>query len=245
MLGIADLAKRELKFNTIFCDPDYNVGIVYENGTKTKINFDEYIEWCSQWARYAYEQLTENGNMFIINYPKNNAHLRVKWLEKYVKEKGGNIHEYVWVYNTNVGMTQNRFTRAHRTILHLTKSKKNDFYKDQVAEPYKNPEDSRIQKLIKAGSKGRMPYSWIYLQQVKNVEKTDIPHPCLIPPELTEKLFRATTKPGNNILILFAGSGNDMLSSVKLKCNTYGIEINEDYCKLIKQRIKQCLKKKK
>ena len=37
----------------------------------------------------------------MLNYPQQNAHLRVKYLDLY----SPNVHEYVWVYNTNVGHT--------------------------------------------------------------------------------------------------------------------------------------------
>jgi DNA modification methylase len=85
-----------------------------------------------------------------------------------------------------------------------------------------------------------MPYSWIYEQQVKNVEKKDIGHPCILPIELTKKLFAAATKPGDTALILFAGSGNDMISALEVGCDpVYGVEINPDYCKLIERRLKE------
>ena len=51
-------------------------------------------------------------------------------------------YDYVWVYNTNVGHTNRRFTTAHRSILHATKSRNNRFYKEQVAQPYQNPTGS-------------------------------------------------------------------------------------------------------
>ena len=56
--------------------------------------------------------LKNDGNLFMLNYPQQNAHLRVKYLDLYFP----NIHEYVWVYNTNVGHTPKRFTTAHRSI---------------------------------------------------------------------------------------------------------------------------------
>ena len=66
----------------------------------------------------------------------------------YLEDVAYSVHEYVWVYNTNVGQTKNYFTTAHRSILHVTKDKNNRFYKKNVLEEYKNPESVR-QKLFR------------------------------------------------------------------------------------------------
>ena len=42
----------------------------------------------------------------MINYPKQNAHLRVKYLD----DNAFNVNDYVWVYNTNVGHSSQKFT---------------------------------------------------------------------------------------------------------------------------------------
>ena len=95
----------------------------------------------------------------MMNYPKQNAYLRVKYLD----ENAYDVQDYTWIYNTNVGHSKRRFTTARRSILHATKIKENNFYKDNVAVPYQNPEDKRIKARIAVGHKGRMPYSWFYL----------------------------------------------------------------------------------
>ena len=138
----------------IYSDPDYNVGMKYNGKSYTK-SFDEYIDWYIELAKESLRVLKPDGNMFFINYPKQNAYLRVKFLDEHCY----NVFDYVWVYNTNVGHSPKKFTTAHRSILHCTKSKENKWYKEQVAEPYKNPTDKRIKQNIANGSCGRMPYS--------------------------------------------------------------------------------------
>ena len=156
---------------------------------------------------------------------------------KYLDESFYDVQEYVWVYNVNIGQSAKRFTRAHRTIMHCTKSKDNNFYKDNVAEPYQNPKDKRIQQNIKNGSKGRMPYSWFYFNLVKNVSKDKTFHPCQIPKPLSKMLIGSCTKPNNKVLVLFTGSGNDVLSALELKTKVTTIDKNQDYCTLMKERI--------
>ena len=181
----------------VYGDPDYNVGINYA-GKKYTEKWNDYIEWYIELTKECMRVLKPNGNLFMMNYPKQNAYLRVKYLD----ENAYAVNDYVWVYNTNVGHSHNKFTTAHRSILHATKSKNNVFYKDQVAEPYKNPTDKRILGRIAEGSTGRMPYSWMYYDLVKNVSKDKTIHACQIPLALVEKLIKATTKENDKVFRL-------------------------------------------
>ncbi len=216
----------------IYSDPDYNVGIKYNGRTYTK-KFNEYIEWYTELAKESYRVLKKDGNMFFINYPKQNAYLRVKYLDDVCED----VFDYVWVYNTNVGHSPQRFTTAHRSILHCRKSKKNKWYKNAVVEPYKNPTDKRIIQNIKNGSKGRMPYSWLYYNLVKNVSKDKTFHSCQIPKELVKKLFLASTLENDTILIHFGGSGNEIILAKEMKRNFISAEIDEKYYNMIKDRL--------
>ncbi len=121
---IIELLKKlpDQSIDMIYGDPDYNVGIKYGDKTYTK-NFNEYIEWYIKLADESLRVLKDTGNMFLINYPKQNAYLRVKFLDEACYE----VYDYAWVYNTNVGHTPKRFTTAHRSILHCRKTKNNKF----------------------------------------------------------------------------------------------------------------------
>src|SRR3989337_2963401 len=130
----------------VYGDPDYNVGIKYGDKSYTK-TFYEYIEWYIELAKESLRVLKDTGNMFLINYPKQNSYLRVKYLDDACYE----VSDYVWVYNTNVGHTPKRFTTAHRSILHCRKTENNNFYKDNVAVPYLNPTDKRIRQNLANG----------------------------------------------------------------------------------------------
>lgn len=216
----------------IFGDPDYNVGVRYGDKTYTK-NFNDYIDWYIKLTKECMRVLKENGNFFTINYPKQNAHLRVKYLD----ENYPLVSEYVWIYNTNVGHTPRRFTTAHRSILHARKSKDNKFYKDNVALPYLNPTDKRILRNLENGSKGRMPYSWMNFNLVKNVSKEKTYHACQIPQKLTETLIKASTQPEDTVFVLFGGSGSETDVCKQLNRNFLSAEIDPKYHKLISDRL--------
>lgn len=215
----------------VYGDPDYNVGINYAGKTYTS-KWNEYIDWYIQLTKECMRVLKPTGNLFMMNYPKQNAHLRVKYLD----EAAYDVQDYVWVYNTNVGHSPRRFTTGHRSILHATKSKENNFYKDNVAVPYQNPTDKRIQERIAEGHLGRMPYSWFYFDLVKNVSKDKTFHACQIPLPLVEMLIKSCTQENDDCFILFGGSGSELVLCRNLKRNFISCELHPDYYQMILDR---------
>lgn len=216
----------------VYIDADYNVGINYAGKKYTKA-WKDYIDWYVTLCKEAMRILKPNGNLFTINYPKQNAYLRVKWLD----DNAFTVRDYVWVYNCNIGVSKRYFTTAHRSILHATKSKNNQFFKEQVAVPYQNENDKRIQSLISGGSKGRMPYSWFYFNLVKNVSKEKTSHACQIPSALSEMIIKSCTRDGDLVFIPFGGSGSEIVKCKELKRGYIACEIHEEYFNLIQSRL--------
>jgi len=216
----------------VYGDPDYNVGINYNGKNYTK-KWNEYIDWYISLTKECLRVLKPDGNLFMLNYPKQNAYLRVKYLD----DVAYNVNDYVWVYNSNVGMSDKKFTTAHRSVLHVTKSKDNKFYKEQVALPYQNLNDKRIKQNISNGSAGRMPYSWWYFNLVKNVSKDKTFHSCQIPLNLVEMLIKATTKENDLVQILFGGSGSEIVLCKELKRNFISSELHKPYYDMILDRL--------
>lgn len=226
---------KELPDNSIdmiYGDPDYNVGINYAGKSYTT-NWNKYIDWYIELTKECLRILKPKGNLFMINYPKQNAYLRVKFLD----DNAYDVQDYVWVYNTNIGHSPRRFTTAHRSILHATKSKDNHFYKENVAQPYLNPTDKRILQRVAQGQKGRMPYSWFYFDLVKNVSKDKTFHSCQIPLPLVELLIKASTQENDDVFILFGGSGSEIILCKNLKRNFISCEIHPDYYQMILDRL--------
>ncbi len=217
----------------VYSDPDYNVGVKYGDKSYSR-SFEQYIEWYVALAQESLRVLKDDGNMFFINYPRQNAYLRVRYLD----EACFDVHDYVWVYNSNIGHSPRRFTTAHRSVLHCRKTKHNRFYKDNVAVAYQNPKDKRILQRMAAGSKGRMPYDWFYFDLVKNVSKEKTFHACQIPQGLSSLLIKAATQPGDVVLIHFGGSGSEIEVCRQLGRHFISAEIDEKYYEMIMDRLR-------
>ena len=235
----------------VYGDPDYNVGIDY-HGKKFTKEFSKFMEWYVNLTEECMRVLKEDGNLMMMNYPKPNSYLRVDYLD----DASFSVHEYVWIYNTNIGQSKKYFTTAHRSILHATKSKNNKFYKENVAEEYLNPgpvrqknmkkikeqnpniSDKEAEKIFSEKYKGRMPYSWINEPLVKNVSNEKTIHPCQIPQTVSRKMILSCTQPGDTVLVLFGGSGSELEVCKENNRKYISAELHKTYYDLIKKRLK-------
>ena len=102
------------------------------------------------------------------------------------------------------------------------------------SQPYKNPNDKRVKKLIESGKQCRL-YDWWEINQVKNVNKDKTEHPCQMPIEVMRRIIKITQP--KLILDPFCGSGTTLLAAKQLGIPSIGIDIDEKYCEISKNRI--------
>ena len=205
-------------------DPPYNVGYKYKS-YKDNMGETEYYEFLKQ---VFYRE--NDGKMVphvLLHYPEA--------LHRYSIEIGQPpVKEIVWVFN-------NHLPKQHRSICYYG-IKPN---LKQVAGEYKNPNDKRIQGMMAQGKHPPMydwfkcedeDTDWIEIQQVKNVSKEKVNHPCQIPIAVCEKIIGVLPK--NSIVIdPFLGSGSTGIACVNLGYEFIGIELDETYCEIAKNRI--------
>lgn len=193
----------------IVTDPPFNIGYKY-NKYKDKMDKAEYLSMLSN--------ICKGGQSVIIHYPEALYSLSISMgvsPEKVVS----------WVYNSNT-------KKQHRDIAFF------GIYPDfsKVKQPYKNPNDKRVKKLLESGRFGTDIYDWWFINQVKNVSKEKTNHPCQMPLQVMENVIAIL--PENYIICdPFMGSGTTGVACKKHNRSFVGIEIDEEYFKIAKQRI--------
>jgi DNA modification methylase len=200
----------------IVTDPPYNIGFKYNEYKDTKSE-DEYIEMLCEF---------QNMPLAIIHYPEETM--------KYIIPALGVPDEVIaWCYNSNLPK-QFRLINFYNC--------KVDF--DKVKQPYKNPTDKRVKKLIENGSEGTRCYDWFSdIQMVKNVSK-EKHHPCPVPIKLMERIILLTTKEGDTILDPFMGSGTTAIACINTNRNYIGFELDKQYCDIANERIQKAMQDK-
>ena len=148
-----------------------------------------------------------------------------------------------------------RCTKAHEYIFLLTKSAK--YYYD--AEAVKGPTSINSHKKRKDGglspyelnaySKENLPGGIGKYNPTQNTKRnkrsvwtvSTQPYPgahfATFPPKLIEPCILAGSKQGDVVLDPFAGSGTTLMVAEDNGRDSVGIELSEDYCKLIKERM--------
>ena len=212
---------RDILFQTIsdcdnpiiVSDPPFNIGYKYDK-YKDKMNDDDYY--------------TFMGEVFgmcpsvIIHYPESLYKIAFQidmFPERVVS----------WVYNSNTA-------KQHRDIAFF--GVKPDFNK--VRQPYKNPNDKRIQKRIAEGKTGAKLYDWWNINQVKNVSKVKTNHPCQMPLDVMTNIIGILPDDAT-IIDPFMGSGTTGVACKKLGRDFIGIEMSQDYFDIAKNRIMEAV----
>lgn len=195
----------------IITDPPFNIGYHY-NKYKDNLDEEEYYEFLDEvFTLY-------NFPFVVIHYPE--------CLYKISFQTGKFPNKVVsWVYNSNTA-------KQHRDIAFF--GIKPDFNK--VVQPYKNPNDKRIKERIAKGIKGGRLYDWWNINQVKNVSKKEINHPCVMPLEVMKNIVGILPK-DYVIFDPFMGSGTTGVACKELGRDFIGCEIDKEYTEIAIKRI--------
>ena len=205
------LSKNNIPKNSIIVtDPPFNIGYHY-NEYKDKMEVDSYYEMLSG--------LLDIAPCVFIHYPEALYELSVR--------SGVSPTRVVsWVYNSNTA-------KQHRDIAFY--GVKPNF--NQVRQPYKNPNDKRIQQRIAEGKTGCKLYDWWNINQVKNVSKDKTAHPCQMPLEVMKNIVGILPK-DSTIVDPFMGSGTTGVACIEVGLNFIGIEMDSKYFEIAKNRLK-------
>ena len=195
----------------IVSDPPFNIGYKY-NSYKDRISEKEYDKLIIS----AFSEFPA----VIIHYPE-----MLYRISKLIDKLPNRVVS--WIYNSNTA-------RQHRDIafFDVIPNFKN------LVQPYKNPNDKRIKKLIESGKMGGALYDWWNINQVKNVSKEKTEHTCQMPLKVMENIIGILPK---DALIIdpFCGSGTTGVACAKLGVDFIGIEIDSKYADIARKRIEQ------
>jgi DNA modification methylase len=205
-----DFRNHDIPDGLVITDPPYNQNYHYSD-YNDNLSTNQYINLLSSIPKPC----------VIIHYPEETINI----LPIALKDKCQQV--VTWVYNSNTGK-QSRLISWWGC--------KPDFRK--VTQPYKNPNDKRVIKLIEQGKTGAKLYDWWEVNQVKNVSKEKTSHPCQIPEEIIKRIILITADINTLIIDPFAGSGTTLKVANDLGYDFLGFEIDTEYIEIIKNRLK-------
>lgn len=234
----------------VLADPPYNIGKDFGNDSDRQ-PMNEYLSWCERWINECLRILKPNGTMFIYGFSEILALILSRVPPKV------NRRWIVWHYTNKNVASLNFWQRSHESILVLWKEDK-VFHRDDIREEYTETflqnaagkqrvaTKGRFSKGTKATTytahpNGALPRDVIKIPALAGGAgmKERVNHPTQKPLALCDRLLRSCKQPPSDgyVLVPFAGSGSECLAAQKLELPFVGIELNEDYIKLIQQRL--------
>lgn len=219
----------EASIDLIFADPPYNLGVKYGQINKDDKLTEKYFAWCSQWFIGSYRALKPGGSLYVMHYPEVVARwiplLPIFTFKRWI----------TWVYNANVGQSNNNWSKSHRAILYVVKGDSASFFDGEAdPQPYKNPDDLRIKHI---GKEGTTPYDWWEYNLVKNVSKDKTSWPNQLPLPLVRRIIVSSCPEDGVVCDPFMGGGTTAAAASETGRQWIGFDIEKKACDITHERV--------
>ena len=222
----------------IFADPPYNLQLqgeltrpndtrvdgVDDNWDKFE-SFKSYDDFCKQWLTQARRVLKKDGSIWVIGSYHNIFRLGcgLQDLGYWI------LNDIIWrKTNPMPNFRGRRFTNAHETLIWAAKSPDSKYCFNYDSMKALN-EDLQMR------SDWTLPLC-TGQERLKNTEGQKA-HPTQKPQSLLYRVILASTKPGDVVLDPFFGSGTTGAVAKYLGRDYIGIEMDDNYIKIARQRI--------
>jgi len=218
----------------IVTSPPYGVDIKYEN-YNDNIPYDEYLEFTRKWLTKCYNFAKDDGRL-CLNIPLD-------------KNKGGQQSVYAdiaiiakeigWKYHSTIVWNEQNISR--RTAWGSWMSASAPFViapvevivvlcKKRWKKMHRGTSDITRDEFIE-WTNG----VWNFSGESRN----RIGHPAPFPVELPKRCIKLFSFVGDTILDPFLGSGSTLIACLETNRSGIGVEINQNYCKLSKNRLEK------
>ena len=246
----------ENSIDLIFTSPPY---ADQRKNTYGGIKPDLYVEWFLPKSEQFLRVLKPTGT-FVLNIKERvvsgERHTYVLDLIKALKNQGWFwTEEYIWhKKNSFPGKWPNRFRDSWERLLQFNKSKKFNFFQDEVMIPVGDWAKTRLSNLSKIDQSrdeskvnsgfGKNVSNWIGREKVypTNVlhfatECSNRNHSAVFPENLPKWFIKLFTQQGEIVLDPFIGSGTTAVAAIKLGREFIGIEKDKEFIGISRKRI--------
>jgi len=220
----------------------------------------KYVGWFLP-ISYQLKRVLKPRGSFILNIKErvvsSERHTYVLELILAMRQEGWLwTEEYIWhKKNCYPGKWPNRFRDAWERCLQFTKQKNFKMFQDAVRVPMGRWSEKRLKKLSPTDRRrdesrvlsgfGKnvsnwVGKDWVYPTNVLHLatECSNRKHSATFPVALPAWFIQLFTEPGDIVLDPFIGSGTAAAACLELDRHFVGIELDEKFCKIARERIR-------
>jgi site-specific DNA-methyltransferase (adenine-specific)/modification methylase len=239
---------QEESINLIFADPPYNLsgksldltnnktgGAYYKmNETWDTFNYSDYVTFTAAWLKGCHKILLPNGSLYISCTQHNIGEILLEG-----KKTGFKLNNILTWYKTNAmpNITKRTFTHSTEFVCWFVKGKNWVFNYNDLKEfnPHKTKDGDNKQM--------RDFFDFIEIPIVQGKERIKgedgrAVHPNQKPEKLLELIIKASSNENDIVLDPFFGTGTTGKVAEELQRKWIGIEKNDKYILVAKERLK-------
>jgi len=217
----------------IVTSPPYNVGIEY-NSNDDELSYEQYLEFTKQWLSNCYKWANTECRL-LLNVPldKNKGGQRSVGADITTKAQ-----EVGWKYHSTIIWNEGNISRRTAWGSWLSASAPYVIapveliivlYKDN----WKKTKGSKKSDITKEQFMDWTNGLWTF----NGESKKRIGHPAPFPKELPYRCIKLFSFLNDVVFDPFTGSGTTLIEAIKNNRKAVGLEIDETYCELAKNRI--------
>jgi len=224
---------KDGSIDLIVTSPPYNVGVGY-NSHDDKMPYKDYLTFSKEWLGKCYHLLKDDGR-FCLNIPLD-------------KNKGGQqsvcadlttiAKQIGWKYHSTIIWNEQNISRRTAWGSWLSASAPFVIAPVEVIvvlykKRWKKESGSKISDINKAEFQKWTNGVWNFSGE----SKRKVGHPAPFPVELPKRCIKLFSFVGDTILDPFLGSGSTLVACSQTNRKGIGIEIDQGYCEIAKQRV--------
>ncbi|MDA0840110.1 MAG: DNA methyltransferase [Planctomycetota bacterium] len=227
----------------VFADPPYNLQKNYSNYSDDQED-ERYLNWCREWLSEYARILKPGGAMMILNLPK--------WGVYHARELSRHLHLRNWIVWDAHSEPKGKVNPVHYSLLYFTKgptprvfnyaspgNQKEFDVSAPVAPIYcRRIRCRKKRKINEFDDSAPLTDIWSDVHRLRHRRDRD-QHPCQLPDALMDRIIELTTMPGDTVIDAFCGAGTTAISAHKLGRRFIGIEIDEKYVELAREKMVQ------